>query len=573
MKKSIKCLSAVLMTSVLAVSAGAVAAPTFAGAYDITMSSTTGHTYTAYQVFTGDLYESGTTKTLSNIHWGNGVNKTALITALTGDTTYGAAFSTALSGKTTDDEKAAAVASVIDTYTDDSAAIKAISKIIANNLSSTTAGTATTTSEITGLAAGYYFIKDTTASDSMPAGGTYSDFMLKVVSDVTVAAKDETVTSDKKVTDANDSDGSTEPNKTTADYDIGDDVPYVLTFTLPAKYAEYEKYPITFTDDMCAGLTYNGDAKIYYGAGDTTGTTISLSTTTGTEYTGGQKYTYSIADLKAAQAAAETGSALKSLAAGSVIRIEYTAKQNAGAVIGSAGNPNKYSVTFANDPTWYDDGVGGTQPDTPPTGTTPPVTNTVFTYKLVVNKVKSDNTALTGADFDLYKFVKVDTTGMSAEDKTTAGIVSETIGGSAVEGKWTLVTALNTGSGAANPSKTKTASGGVTDSVFTFSGLDDGHYKLHEETTPDGYNSIDDIVFDIAPTADGTLANIALGTLTFTADSTAGSLTGDVVNNAGVTLPGTGGIGTTVFYIIGGLMITGALVLFIVKKRMNIKEK
>lgn len=556
------------MTSVLAVSAGAVAAPTFAGAYDITMSSTTGHTYTAYQVFTGDLYESGGTKTLSNIHWGNGVDSDALITALTGDTTYGAAFSTALAGKTTDDKKAAAVASVIDTYTDDSAAIKAISKIIANNLSSTTAGTATTTSEITGLAAGYYFIKDTTASASMPAGGTYSDFMLKVVSDVTVAAKDETVTSDKKVTDANDSDGTTETNKTTADYDIGDNVPYVLTFTLPAKYAEYEKYPITFTDDMCKGLTYNGDAKIYYGKnsggtvtyddGTELGTSFTSADITSTDaYNGGKRYTYAITNLKATQAAATAGSNLATLGAGDVIKIEYTAKLNANAVVGNAGNPNKYSVTFANDPTWKD--TTGTGTGTPPTGTTPEKVNTVFTYKLVVNKVKSDGTALTGADFELYKFVK-GTGADTYNDGTTTH-----------NGTWTLVTTLN---GTESPTKTKSASGEVANSVFTFSGLDDGHYKLVETDTPDGYNSIDDIVFDITPGADGDLPEtITLGSATFSCTDSTGAISGNVVNNSGVTLPGTGSIGTTVFYIIGGLMITGALVLFIVKKRMNIKEK
>ena len=555
MKKSIKCLSAVLMTSVLAVSAGAVAAPTFAGAYDITMSSTTGHTYTAYQIFDGDLYESGSTKTLSNITWGANINDSTFLTALQGSSAFGS--TNPFAGKTT----AAQVASVVDNWDDttDAAKIKAFAELAAANLNTTAGVSGTGTITIDAVNAGYYLIKDTTASASMPAGGTYSDFMLKVVSDVTVAAKDETVTSDKKVTDANDSDGSTEPNKTTADYDIGDDVPYVLTFTLPAKYAEYEKYPITFTDDMCAGLTYNGDAKIYYGAGDTTGTTISLSTTTGTEYTGGQKYTYSIADLKAAQEAAETGSALKSLAAGSVIRIEYTAKLNAGAVIGSAGNPNKYSVTFANDPTWYDDGVGGTQPDTPPTGTTPEKVNTVFTYKLVVNKVKSDNTALTGADFTLYKFIK------SATGSDTYGEDN---------GTWTSVTALNSGEGAVNPTKATSANGTVADSVFTFAGIDDGVYKLVESTTPEGYNTIDPIIFTIAPTADGDLPDtINLGSASFSCTDSTGAIEGNVINNAGVTLPGTGGIGTTVFYIIGGLMITGALVLFIVKKRMNIKEK
>ena len=581
MKKRTNFAAAILLASMMAVSTCAVTSMTAVAdtTYTITMDTTTGHTYTAYQVFTGTLHEdtstTPTTKTLSDITWGNGVNSSALVNALTSDSTYGTAFNTALAGKTTDAEKAAAVAAKLATYTNTSD-VKALAKIIAAN--TTGSGTNSSGTTIGSLSAGYYLIKDTTASSSMPNGNTYSEFMLEVVSDVSVTAKDETVTSDKKVTDANDSTGTTEANKETADYDIGDDVPYVLTFTLPAKYAEYSKYPITFTDDMCAGLTYNGDAKIYYGESDTTGASITLSPVTGTEYTGtpaGQKYTYSITDLKADQASADTGSALKSLTAGSVIRIEYTAKLNGNAVVGNAGNPNKYNVTFANDPTWKPASETDTTP--PPTGNTPPVTNTVFTYKLVVNKTDGTS-ALTGADFDLYKFVEQDTTGMTDEQKTAAGIISETIGGTATEGKWVVVTALNTGS--VNPTKTKTASGTVENSVFTFSGIDDGVYKLVESTTPDGYNTIEPIIFTVTPADDGKLTNdesgsetVNLGGVSFTLSNSNGSLSGNVINNQGTILPSTGGIGTTIFYVVGGTLVAGAVVLLITKKRMNTPDQ
>ena len=563
MRKNFKSLSAILMTSVLAVSAGSMAMPAFAD-YTITMSSTENHTYTAYQIFDGDLHESGGTKTLSNVTWGANINGAAFLTALQGSSDFGA--TNPFTGKTT----AAQVASIIDGWDDttDAAKIKAFAKLAAANLN-TTAGVSGTGSISIGAAnAGYYLIKDTTAQASMPERGTYSEFMLEVVSNVSVAAKDETVTSEKTVTDKNDSTGATVGNQTTADYDIGDDVPYVLTFTLPTKYAEYSKYPITFTDDMCAGLTYNGDAKIYYGknSGGTItyddGTALSASFTStdissSDAYNGGKRYTYTIADLKATQASAAAGTNLATLGAGDVIKIEYTAKLNSNAVVGSAGNPNKYNVTFANDPNWYDDGTGP-QPDNPPTGNTPPVTNTVFTYKLVVNKIKSDNTALTGADFELYKFVK--------------GTGTDTYGSDS--GTWTSVESLHTGEGAVNPNKTKSASGSVADSVFTFSGIDDGVYKLVESQTPDGYNTIDPIIFTVTPTADGDLPDtITIGSAAFSCTDSTGAISGDVVNNQGVTLPSTGGMGTTVFYIVGGLLVAGALVLLIVKKRMNIKEK
>lgn len=119
--------------------------------------------------------------------------------------------------------------------------------------------------------------------------------------------------------------------------------------------------------------------------------------------------------------------------------------------------------------------------------------------------------------------------------------------------------------------KTGTTAG----STFTFKGLDDGIYKLSETTTPKGYNTISDKIFTISAThaVTGITSLTSSDELPITGNPSTGVLETNVANSKGVTLPDTGGIGTTVFYIIGGLMITGALVLFIVKKRMNIKEK
>lgn len=536
MKKRRNRAAAFLLSSIIAVSACGMAAFTASAddsqTYSITMSTTTGHTYSAYQIFTGDLYEEGSGKKLSNIKWGNGVDSTGLVSALKSDSTYGAEFTTALDGIAPgSDKEAAAVAKQIASYTNEADA-KALATIIG-------AHTTTAESQLTGLDAGYYLIKDTTDQAAMPEGDTYSNFMLEVVSDVEVTAKDETVSSDKTVSDINDSTGAEEAGKDTADYDIGDDIPYVLTFTLPSKYDEYEKYPITFVDDMCAGLTYNGDARIWYG--EVTGEGESITFTwdeEATSETGGKVYKAEIEDLKAVDAVTEPGT---------VITIKYTAKLNSNAVIGNAGNLNKYNVIFANDPTWTSDG-GTTEP---PTGETPKVTNTVFTYKLIVNKQDPDKNALTGADFELYKFIKGE--GTDTYDGQT--------------GTWTVVTGLNSGS--VNPAKEKSASGDVADSVFTFKGIDDGIYKLVETVTPEGYNTIDDIIFTVAPNADGDLNDITIDDLKFTSDDAAGSLTGNIVNESGIILPGTGGIGTTLFYIIGGALVAGSVILLITKKRMN----
>ena len=113
--------------------------------------------------------------------------------------------------------------------------------------------------------------------------------------------------------------------------------------------------------------------------------------------------------------------------------------------------------------------------------------------------------------------------------------------------------------------------------TFTWSGLDDGDYKLVETTTPAGYNTIADIVFTItaghvdgaSPSLSTLSGDVTSGTATFTADVTAGSLTTNVVNQSGATLPETGGIGTTIFYVVGGILVIGAGVVLVTKKRMG----
>ena len=194
MKKILSILLA--LTLVLSLGIAAFAADT----YTITMNTTKGHAYTAYQVFKGDLAETKnddgnvTKKVLSNIEWGEGVDGDALLKALQDDENYGTAF--------TDCTDAASVAEVLGNYTSNSEVIKAIAKIIYDNKKgSGTSGNG----KIEDLAAGYYLIVDTT--EEMPDGQTYSDYMLEVVSDVEVNAKDGTTTSEKKVKDKNDTDG------------------------------------------------------------------------------------------------------------------------------------------------------------------------------------------------------------------------------------------------------------------------------------------------------------------------------------------------------------------------------
>ena len=119
---------------------------------------------------------------------------------------------------------------------------------------------------------------------------------------------------------------------------------------------------------------------------------------------------------------------------------------------------------------------------------------------------------------------------------------------------------------------------GVT--TFTFSGLDDGDYKLSEITTPNGYNTIDDVEFTVTAEHDVESDSPALtklsgdattGSLEFTSSTSAGSLTTDVVNKKGSVLPSTGGMGTTILYVVGTILVLAAGILLVTKKRMDAK--
>ena len=509
--KHIKKLASLLLVLVMVF---ALATTAFAEetTYSITINnSAKDHTYEAYQIFTGDL--SGTT--LSNIVWGSGVSEA-------GQTALG---------------DAAAKAETLKTEAD----AKAFAKAVAPYLT-TAAGSANTVTDgkyvISGLAAGYYLVKDQDGSLTGDADA-YTEYIIKVVSDTTATPKSSVPTVEKKVKDTNDSTGVTSDWQDSADYDIGDSIPFQLKATLANNVSSYTTYKVVFHDTLSKGLTYNNDAKVYIGDTETNGFTVTATVNAD----GTTTLTVSCDDVKALNAVNS-----------SAITVEYTAKLNENAVLGSAGNPNEVYLEYSNNPNKSENGNNET-------GETPKDVVIVFTYKTIINKVDSENKPLTGAAFKLEKLIK---------------------GEDGAADTWTTV---------------KEFTVDETTTSFTFSGLDDGQYKLTETKTPAGYNTIDPIYFVIeathdetadAPTLktlnayltdangnkqtkmkDGESVNIDLGAV----DLTAGSITTTVVNKSGSELPSTGGIGTTIFYVLGGVLVLAAVVLLVTKKRMSGAEK
>ena len=217
--------------------------------YTITINDTTeGHTFTAYQIFAGDLSDS----TLSNIVWGSGVN-------------------TAKEGFPFANTTAAAKAKSLTTTSDAEAFAEAIAPYLGTAAGNATVSKNATTCEISGLEAGYYLVKNT----AVPAeDGVYTYYLMKIVKSITIAPKADVPEVTKKVQDTNDSTGETSGWKDSADYDIGDSVPFQLTATLADNVSVYDTYKVVFHDTLSKGLTYNGDAKVYIGSTETNGFTV-----------------------------------------------------------------------------------------------------------------------------------------------------------------------------------------------------------------------------------------------------------------------------------------------------------
>ena len=488
MKKAINALIAVLATVAMAVAGFVGAGAAFADEnYNLTISGT-GHAYDIYQIFTGSLSDGK----LTDIKWGrNG---------------------TGVAGNAVDDNTLTAIAAVSGTDQAKANALKAYANLSGTAFATVASDTAAS------VPAGYYLVKDKDDSQK-DKNDAYSTYIVKVVgSDVTVNPKSDVPSFEKKLKDTNDTTGVTTDWQDSADYDMGDHVPFKLEGKVASNFADYDTYYFAFHDVEEKGLTFDkGSVKVYVDDAE-----ITSGYQLVTNPADGCTFEVKFANLKN----------VKGIKAGSKIRVEYTSTLNSDAVLGQHGNVNKAKLQFSNNP---NDSQGG---ENGPTGETPWDDVIVFTYKAVVNKVNEKNQPLTGAEFTLAKKLKDGTTQNVAVVKSAEG------------------------------------------TAFTFNGLDDGEYVLSETKTPAGYNTIKPITFTV--TAEHTFewngenrddvltslsGNAVSGEINFTADESAGSLTTNVVNKPGSALPETGGMGTIVLYVAGAALVIAAGVYFGLKKK------
>ena len=532
-------------------------------AQTVTITQATGnaeadHTYSAYQIFKGTVVDGA----LTGIDWNKDiVNDGALLTALKGDTQLGKYFANCTSAA----EVAAALnAKVAGTeegtetsvFANNGALTQHFAELVKANLKDNVTASATsakngTSAELSITADGYYLIVDDTANLQT---GAYSRYILTTVdadSDTTLSiaqkassptvvkkVKENTDVDDYTYTDARGSQTDKDYNDV-ADYNIGDAVPFKLYGTMPSTIGDYEHYRYIFHDTLGTQFTAPavGDVTVKVDGKNAVGATVAIA---------GNEITVTFADIKDGN----------TITASSVVTVEYSAVLNKTAQIGLSGQENAVKLEYSNDSYW--DGSG-----TPTTSKTPEDKVIVFTYELDVTKQDSvTDKKLKDAEFNLKnaadKYAKVDENGY-----VTGWVDSEEAG-----------------------STLKSDENGL----FKVIGLDDGTYTLTETKAPTGYNLLNAPVtlkLD-ATTANGQNWDVfdatkALTDLTLTVDTGAaqpaktpgegdsfgkyGVVETTVLNTSGSSLPSTGGIGTTIFYVAGGVLVVGAGVLLITKKR------
>ncbi len=344
---------------------------------------------------------------------------------------------------------------------------------------------------------------------------------------------------DAQGTTSNNTDGYAD----SADHEIGEVFNFRLTADLTSAddIDNYSHYYLQFKDTMSSAITYNGSLKVTLNGRDITSDAAVSSLTVGGA---GQSFTVTINDLAALLESGEKLSTAK-------VEVTYEAYLNESALVTETlatgdANVNKGSLVYSTNPDY--DGKG-----TSDTDETEEDYNYVFTYKVENTKVDAETEkTLAGAKFTLLDSNN-DTVTLKAvytdSSKTTVSYYAVD-----KEGK------LSGDNIAAVTEMVSDANG-----VFNIQGLDAGTYYLHETQAPTGYNTLTE---DITITVNAAHAEASDGK-SATVTHTNSTLTATIENNKGTGLPSTGGMGTTLFYALGGAMAIGAGSTLIVRKRIK----
>ena len=499
-----------------------------------------GHVYEAYQVFTGDYYDGK----LSTIKWGSGVDSTGLLAALkdanfanADDFTY---------AKTASD-----VADVLANYgNNNSAKLDAFATVVGQHLTTTKIGSNVSSEAnqdgqyiytIQVPSDGYYFVKDADDVSVDDKNDANTKYILQVLDTATIDAKADVPDITKKIVNEDVS-----APRVQGDYNVGDTVHFQLNSTVPDMDG-YESYTFTVTDTLSSGLTYTKDSvKVTIGGVDYKDFEATLDKDSNTLTIDFPK----IFDAKDREDKA--------------IVINYSAVLNKNALTKDK-ETNTVHLTYSNDPN--SNGTGKT------------TDKTTYVYSFDINIYKHDVTDTTdnpkplqGAQFVLYREV----TNTEGEPTSREYYRYTDTGDGKVD--WvaqdnaTADTLLAAAKNGAITSHTTDKNGKTA-----FTGLKAGTYYLQEIKAPDGYSlpdgdaAVTDVEIKVAYNTDGTIDRDHSNVIINNNDHM--YITADITNKPGAVLPSTGGIGTTIFYVLGGVLTVAAIVLLIVKKRMENNQR
>lgn len=529
MKKTIKKLLAALLAVAMVC---AMAIPAFA--YDTKEDLNKKHGYIAFQIFKGVISKDN--QTLSDVYWGKNIpHPEDFLPKLKEDPTLKIPFQ--------DADNLQDVLAVISTWHNSDDDSIAFARFVCNYIY--TDPLADSESTIVGgngaikiPEPGYYLIVDNTYFNLGDFYHAYNSFFL--VNDtqqgeynVIINHKVVKPTVEKKVYD--NQDGTSEAGfYSSADHAINEEFKFQLTATLPASenngraYDYYNEYAVLFNDTLSKGITYDRlDSVVIESDGipyDITDDNLKYNVDT-TDLESHNYFVVGIPDVK---------TCVPDLNKGATITVTYTAHLNENAAVnGSTDNKNKVQLQYSNNPSnsayW---------------GFTPESAVCVYTYQLNNTKYRDDDipgNELEGAGFRLYSDkachdedeikLKMNDDGTYSRDFSTEGKGVEMLSNK--------------------------------DGQFNVKGLDAGTYYLKETKTPDDYSPCPDKKIVISATHNEYNVNL----------SGESNLNNKIINikAGGITLPSTGGIGTTLFYVVGGGLMVAAIVLLVTKKRMENK--